>query len=701
MDERDNTETPEVGIRRACDQCRLRKIRCDKGLPCANCRTANRSCSSTGVAQKPKEPRQRVLISSQYERKIDHFESRLASIERMLRDLTTSLAQNNNNHHRTTPEEANHHSGYQASTAASSTVGDGTDTLYGGDDEDDLDTAFEGNSSMAAQTALASEFLENAVTQTHFRDLNPNMQSALSSLKQIARMRHHKTTHEARFAHAKPLPRSGVRELPMPPMSLVIEMLREMKENPPLTFSLMCAFIAVDEFAEYCRKVYFPAEEYSVATFIIVNAGLCYLFGEKSIPLEGAAEAGLLRHHHLCRDNLETALASLPMLLPARMENIQALLLGASYAVEISKFTLAYQLNTSAALMCQALGYHRLPIPNPDEANPYEARSALFWAAYMLDKGLSLRFGRSSAIQDYDISMPKSIGQLVNGSDPWKVVLNLWIVHAELMGKVYEQLYSPAALAQPPERRLESARHLIVSLKKLAKDSEELGRQARAPGSGFKEPGPMGVYSIKLVLLSDEVSHWSSMTLIYRAIPATPGLPSSFNPECLEAARRATAAHHECMKLTEANLFVQVAYLHWTILYAPFIPYIVLFCHVIETSDADDLRRMADFVASVAPNCSHSEAIDKLHRVCQVLCNVAQIYVEAKAQAALQQPDQEMSLAGHDFDMYLSQLGFMTQTNDGLAGAANAGDGGFMNPGGNDMMGGGMDANLATSQLSN
>ncbi|KAL3956921.1 hypothetical protein ACCO45_009767 [Purpureocillium lilacinum] len=51
--------------RRACDQCRLRKIRCDKDWPCSNCRTAKRSCTSTGAGQRPKEPRQRVLISSQ------------------------------------------------------------------------------------------------------------------------------------------------------------------------------------------------------------------------------------------------------------------------------------------------------------------------------------------------------------------------------------------------------------------------------------------------------------------------------------------------------------------------------------------------------------------------------------------------------------------------------------------------------------
>ena len=53
-----------------------------------------------------------------------------------------------------------------------------------------------------------------------------------------------------------------------------------------------------------------------------------------------------------------------------------------------------------------------------------------------------------------------------------------------------------------------------------------------------------------------------------------------------------------------------------------------------------------------------SQGIEKLHRLCNVLYHVAALYVETKAQ---QQQDQAMSMVGNDFDMYLSQLGFMTQ----------------------------------------
>lgn len=95
-----------------------------------------------------------------------------------------------------------------------------------------------------------------------------------------------------------------------------------------------------------------------------------------------------------------------------------------------------------------------------------------------------------------------------------------------------------------------------------------------------------------------------------------------------------------------------------TILYAPFVPFIVIFCHIIETSDVADLHRLRDFIDSLQPTCAVSEGIEKLHRLFSVLYNVAMLYVEAKSKAA-QQQDTDMAPIGNEFDVYLSALGFM------------------------------------------
>ncbi|CCC08661.1 unnamed protein product [Sordaria macrospora k-hell] len=629
---------------------------------------------SSGVGQKPKEQRQRVLISAQYERKIDHFGTRLTGIEKMLRELMV-ISQSRTPSSESSSHAAGTHSNINASPGASEPpvaiisdiVGDpdrGEIPIDDDDDNDDeMDSAFEGNSSMAAQTVFASEFLENAVTRD--TSLSPSMESALSSLRQIVSMQNRKRTNQdSRFPNAKPMPRGGMRELPMPPSPVVVGILRDIKNELPETFTLMCTFIAVDDFVDCCRRVYFATEDYSLATFIVVNAGLFYLFQEKATRADEAHQAEkLLEYRNLCRDNLETALMALPLFMPARKESIEALLLAASYAVEASRFTLAWQLNSSAVMICQTLGYHRLPATsssgvtsaNDDVSN--DTKSALFWFAYMLDKGLSLRFGRSSMIQDYDIAIPKRMGRTINVADFWKEMLNLWIEHAEVMGKAYEQLYSIAALSRPPEQRIESARQLVEAIKGIARENDELIRHARETGK-LADSGKRDGFTVTLMLQSDEVTYWASLCLIYRAIPAAPGFGSTFNPECIEAARRAVEVHLECMQIPGLSHFTKVGYLHWTILYAPFIPFIVLFCHVIETSNMQDLDRMDHFVASLSTVCSISEAIDKFNRVCQVLCHVARLYVETKAQ---QQQDQDMMLVGHDFDMYLSQLGFMPQ----------------------------------------
>lgn len=106
---------------------------------------------------------------------------------------------------------------------------DATDALYGPDNDDDAVSAFEGDSSMTAQTVFASEFLEHAVTRTLPPDLDPDMQSALTSLQQIVSMQNRPSPHESRFVNAKPLPKGGVRELPMPPAHVVVAALREVK----------------------------------------------------------------------------------------------------------------------------------------------------------------------------------------------------------------------------------------------------------------------------------------------------------------------------------------------------------------------------------------------------------------------------------------------------------------------------------------
>ena len=98
------------------------------------------------------------------------------------------------------------------------------------------------------------------------------------------------------------------------------------------------------------------------------------------------------------------------------------------------------------------------------------------------------------------------------------------------------------------------------------------------------------------------------------------------------------------------------------LLSTPFAPFFVLFCHVIETSSAADLQILIEFVQSLQISRDVSEPADKLYRLCRVMGDVAMLYVEAKSQ----QQDLVMGEVGNEFEMYLSQLGFMPGEDQGM-----------------------------------
>ena len=77
------------------------------------------------------------------------------------------------------------------------------------------------------------------------------------------------------------------------------------------------------------------------------------------------------------------------------------------------------------------------------------------------------------------------------------------------------------------------------------------------------------------------------------------------------------------------------------ILFVPFVPFITLFCHVIETGDPDDLTRMQTFVTSLESACSSSKAIAKHHRLLQVFNSVALRYTELRGASPASQGETE------------------------------------------------------------
>ena len=93
-----------------------------------------------------------------------------------------------------------------------------------------------------------------------------------------------------------------------------------------------------------------------------------------------------------------------------------------------------------------------------------------------------------------------------------------------------------------------------------------------------------------------------------------------------------------------------------TLLFAPFIPFIVVFCQVIETQDQADLARLHSFCTSTESSVTLSEAAAKTHRLFQVLNTVALRYIEFRT--CTPPADQTQAQANAELNTYLTALGF-------------------------------------------
>lgn len=133
------------------------------------------------------------------------------------------------------------------------------------------------------------------------------------------------------------------------------------------------------------------------------------------------------------------------------------------HGIEISKPSVSWTLASTAIHMCQMLGYHRLSSMEKDPLSAQRRKQGLFWSAYTILNMMSLRLGRASVVQDYDIAIPSPFETFADNGT-WGTVCALWTKQAMIQNKVYALLYSPAALNQSERERVSHARQLAAEL---------------------------------------------------------------------------------------------------------------------------------------------------------------------------------------------------------------------------------------------
>ncbi|KAF4972244.1 hypothetical protein FSARC_1141 [Fusarium sarcochroum] len=468
------------------------------------------------------------------EKKIDQIDKRLDGIERLLQKLaggdTEKPAGPDTLSARTSPSTL---SPSESTLLASSVVEPGS--------IDPQRLVFEGDSSLAAHTAVASDIFRNEIQQSALQNSNPAINTALSSLHEIvSQVSEHSSSGGCTLCLAW---NKGW-------LTLYAAFI--------LACSVVCYCRSIESFTELCLKVYFTYGKFNQAEFIIVNAGLYYIFLEYSfVILDDNIRHEYGMHAQLCRSNLETALANLGLVLPHTYDTIEALLLGATYAIEVSRTSLAWLLNSTAITIGQTLGFHRSQSPSAitvEKEDKHDRKDLLFWMAYSLDKGLALRLGYAPLISDDDINVSMSAIDSIHGC--WSDIFRAWVFHARLQGRIYDQLYCAAALMLPVSQRKARVPPLVSELRAMISEALQM-----AAKTGDLDQGHSTVpenYTLRSVFVhSNLVSFLGSLTLIYRAGG------ESYGDDCLQSAREAMEMHIRSLEMLDKDSGVRDIYLHW------------------------------------------------------------------------------------------------------------------------------------------
>lgn len=132
------------------------------------------------------------------------------------------------------------------------------------------------------------------------------------------------------------------------------------------------------------------------------------------------------------------------------------------------------------------------------------------------------------------------------------------------------------------------------------------------------------------------VCDYSVLASIYKCIPPE-DTSSSSSPECISAARIALQEHAACISILADRASESLILDFWVntaLLLSPFVPFNILFCNIVETSEPSDLQLLARFVAALEVSAAiprFSVACRRQLPIFRSLYDVAAKYIETKA----------------------------------------------------------------------
>ncbi|RAK75782.1 transcription factor domain-containing protein [Aspergillus fijiensis CBS 313.89] len=567
---------------RACDNCRIRKIKCDKTSPCSSCGTLGIPCRPVG-GQSTASESPRTNIPNDYEHRFSTLQEQLATIQKTLENITRS-------------------------SGSSSPVKPAREPTPSGP----TIPPFEGHSSFHHETLVARDAAYSAVDTSQNGQLGDYVSAALSSLKTSL------DRHRASVTHGETQPNTQPKNQLLP-VELVIAVVKKVKAQPPFTL-VSQSWIDASRIETLCHSIYFPLDPVPAGTYTLFYGLFFYIIRDYF-----HAQDPDLAHYDLssaletCEKQLDSGLREPAIMVEPTLEKIQALLIGITKSQEEFDIQRCWTYLSLAFNMCQTMGLHRRTALKNDPLPIAEAKRHAFWALYTIDKNISLNIGLTSHFQDHDIDADLFMPSEDPKQRPWDLMSIVRMEFASIQGKVYDQLYSTSACRAGDEQR-------AVAIEKLSSDLEAVRDKLLTIDVS------LGLYADSLhgIAACADFIAYSVLTVIYRA-QTRPGDAMAISSRCYEIATLALHSHLKCFTYFRGRqTHKQTEYVNWILLYPSFTPFVIVFTHAITTASAVDLALLQDTVSSLELIKGLSRGSMHLYTVCEAFVKAAQVLVKSR-----------------------------------------------------------------------
>ncbi|KAJ5958683.1 transcriptional regulator family: Fungal Specific TF [Penicillium vulpinum] len=574
---------------RACDLCYSRKVRCDKQLRCANCTDSGVECTRIRI-QRPRKHSSSVISA---------LGERLLTLERTVSEGIENITPPSvaDYHDRDTPSKKRRLDHVSRIEYASQSPRDdiGSTTHHAEKARGVIQGELDGNERMDRERKA---ILRSAL---QFVDITGQRRTSITDRSWPLELPHEDFQHAGPFI--APSPELVYMLLSEPTAAIRRSNCVQWPDHiSDKTLEKMASTILSDNDHERGQVFY----QYSICIYV---RAIFHLYQKPRAYKDPRLNAQFLKSKKSYETNAFLALRSLNFLSPPTLPFIQSLISGAFLMMYLGNMSQSWILNSYAARLITAFGYHEIQNPVGNSSFDEEIHSAICWCFY-LDRTLSTLLYRPLSLPEPRVSPSNLIS--AENSLPLIPLIRILFDLAQIQGELLNC------------GKADNTRQIIANHSRLQERMETIYSKLQSSRASAPD-------CIASDWISAEFCYYAILVDILRS-----RLKCTFSPlthkECVSYSRKSLRALHHLQKnLTDNPGFVDPypSFLTWTVLLYPLSPFFVIFCNIIGELDMNDYNLMQDITQSLSQFAS-SPYISKLLKLMDHLQNLCIPLIQAK-----------------------------------------------------------------------